>query len=230
MIVISLFSGIEGIGLAAEAVGWTVAATCEIESYPDQILQKRYPGSHTYHHKDIKTLTGEIIEHEISKRYGPQWRANGVMVAGGFPCQPYSIAGQRKGDEDDRALWGEMHRLVVEIGPDWVFGENVPGLVTMSDGLVLLNTVADLEASGYTVFSPNIVPACAVNAPHRRDRLFITAFRHGAEYNELLDRIYGDWDWRGAVSHFANGFPPAHTFSQPLGPRGGPHQQRPAEA
>lgn len=169
---ISLFSGIGGFDLAAEWAGWTNVASCEINPFGRRHLAYYWP--HAYHHDDIKTLTGDIIEHEAQKRYGPDWRTDGVILSGGFPCQPYSLAGKRLGKEDERHLWPEMLRVIREIKPDWIVGENVFGLINWSDGLVFNEVQTDLEAQGYEV-QAFVLPACAADAPHRRDRVWIVA-------------------------------------------------------
>ena len=174
---ISLFSGIGGFDLAAQWAGWTNVASCEINPFGRRHLEYYWPNA--YHHDDIKTLTGSIIEHEAQKRYGPDWRAGGVVLSGGFPCQPYSLAGKRLGKEDERHLWPEMLRVIREIQPTWIVGENVLGLVNWSDGLVFDEVHTDLEAAGYEVQS-YVLPACAADAPHRRDRVWIVAYRDSA--------------------------------------------------
>ena len=173
---ISLFSGIGGFDLAAHWAGWTNVASCEINPFGRRHLAYYWP--HAYHHDDIKTLTGSIIEHEAQKRYGHDWRTDGVVLSGGFPCQPYSLAGKRLGKEDERHLWPEMLRVIREIQPDWIVGENVFGLVNWSDGLVFDEVQTDLEAQGYEVQS-YVLPACAADAPHRRDRVWIVAHYKG---------------------------------------------------
>jgi len=173
---ISLFSGIGGFDLAAEWAGWTNVASCEINPFGRRHLAYYWPRA--YHHDDIKTLTGEKIEHEAQKRYGHDWRADGVVLSGGFPCQPYSLAGKRLGKEDERHLWPEMLRVIREIQPTWIVGENVFGLVNWSDGLVFDEVQTDLEAQGYEV-QAYVLPACAADAPHRRDRVWIVAHYKG---------------------------------------------------
>lgn len=169
---ISLFSGIGGFDLAAQWAGWDNLASCEINPFGRRVLSHYWPEA--YHHDDIKTLTGEIIDHEAQKRYGSDWRADGVILSGGFPCQPYSLAGKRLGKEDERHLWPEMCRVIREIKPDWIVGENVFGLVNWSDGLVFNEVQTDLETQGYEV-QAFVLPACAADAPHRRDRVWIVA-------------------------------------------------------
>lgn len=172
MIHIGLFEGIGGFGLAAHWAGWKTYATCEINPFGRRVLEHYWPGA--YHHGDIKTLDYGTIDVELSKRFGGKWRDDETIVTGGFPCQPFSVAGQRKGTEDDRHLWPEMLRVVREIGPDWVVGENVLGIVSWSDGLVFEQVQADLEAEGYEV-QPYVLPAASVDAPHKRYRVWFVA-------------------------------------------------------
>lgn len=160
MRMLDLFSGIGGISLAAEWAGIETVAFCEIEPFPQKVLKKHWPNVPIY--DDVRTLTKERLE------------ADGItpidIVCGGFPCQPYSIAGKRKGKEDDRDLWPEMFRVIQEIHPSWVVGENVANFVNME----LERTLSDLESEGYET-QTFIIPACAVNAPHKRDRTIILA-------------------------------------------------------
>ena len=173
---ISLFSGIGGFDLAAQWAGWDNLASCEINPFGRRVLSHYWPEA--YHHDDIKTLTGEKIQYEAQKRYGPDWRADGVILSGGFPCQPYSLAGKRLGKEDERHLWPEMCRVIREIKPDWIVGENVFGLINWSNGLVFNEVQTDLETAGYEV-QAFVLPACAADAPHRRDRVWIVAHAKG---------------------------------------------------
>jgi len=177
---ISLFSGIGGFDLAAQWAGWDNLASCEINPFGRRHLAYYWPEA--YHHDDIKTLTGSIINYEAQKRYGPDWRADGVILSGGFPCQPYSLAGKRLGKEDERHLWPEMCRVIREIKPDWIVGENVFGLVNWSHGLVFDEVQTDLEAQGYEV-QAFVLPACAADAPHRRDRVWIIAYADSIGYS-----------------------------------------------
>lgn len=187
MIHIGLFEGIGGFGLAAHWAGWKTYATCEINPFGRRVLEHYWPGA--YHHGDIKTLDYGTIDVELSKRFGGKWRDDETIVTGGFPCQPFSVAGQRKGTEDDRHLWPEMLRVVREIGPDWVVGENVLGIVSWSDGLVFEQVQADLEAEGYEV-QPYVLPAASVNAPHKRERVWFIAYSigNGHDRNERTER------------------------------------------
>ena len=159
---LDLFSGIGGFSLAAMRV-WgedhESIAFCEIEPYCQKVLAKHWPD--TPCHDDIRTLKGD--------QFGAV-----DLITGGFPCQPYSTAGLRRGSEDDRHLWPEMLRVIREAQPRWIVGENVRGLTNWNDGVVFDEVLSDLEAEGYAAQS-FLVPACAVDAPHRRDRVWIVA-------------------------------------------------------
>lgn len=157
----SLFSGIGGFDLAASWMGWENIFHCEWNEFGQKVLKYYWPNAISY---------GNIKETDFTKHRGAI-----DIISGGFPCQPYSNAGKRKGKEDDRHLWPEMLRAITEIQPRWVVGENVLGLVNWSGGLVFHEVQTDLEAAGYEVF-PYVLPACAVNAPHRRDRVWFVAF------------------------------------------------------
>lgn len=162
---LSLFSGIGGIDLAAHWAGMETVAFCERESYPVKVLQKNFPGVPIY--DDVKTLTkARLIADGII--------GNGRtidIVSAGYPCQPFSNAGKREGQNDDRHLWPEVKRLLEEIRPRWFVGENVAGHVTLG----LDDVLSDLGDIGYTA-QPIVIPAAAVSAPHRRDRVFIVGY------------------------------------------------------
>ena len=168
--VLDLFSGIGGFSLGLERAGMTTVAFCEIEPFPRKVLQKNFPGVPIY--DDVRKLTAERLRTDGIDRVD--------LICGGFPCQPFSVAGKQRGKEDNRHLWPEMFRLVQECQPDWVIGENVAGFVEMA----LCDVSADLEGAGYEV-QPFIIPACAVDAPHRRDRVWIVAYRKGGGLGEL---------------------------------------------
>lgn len=176
MLHISLFSGIGGFDLAAEWAGWTNIVSCEINPFGNKVLNHYWPDA--YHHDDIHTLTIEKINEKVAERFGQQWRTDDVVLTGGFPCQPYSLAGKRLGKEDERHLWPQMLRVIQEVKPTWIVGENVLGLVNWSDGLVFNEVQIDLEAQGYEV-QAYVLPACAADAPHRRDRVWIVAHAKG---------------------------------------------------
>lgn len=177
MKLISLFSGIGGFELAAEWAGWQNVVSCEINPFGRQVLNYYWPNA--YHHDDIKTLTFEKIDYELKQRFGENWNADDIILTGGFPCQPYSAAGKRLGKEDERHLWPEMLRVIREVQPKWVVGENVLGLVNWSGGLVFEEVQADLESEGYEV-QPYVLPAASVNAPHKRDRVWFVAYANSS--------------------------------------------------
>jgi DNA (cytosine-5)-methyltransferase 1 len=177
MIHMSLFSGIGGFELAAEWAGWQNVMSCEINTFGHKVLSHYWPGA--YHHNDVHTLNYELINEELTKRFGAEWRSNDVILTGGFPCQPYSVAGKRLGKNDTRHLWPEMLRIISEVNPTWVVGENVRGLVSWNGGVVFDEVQSDLEAIGYEVL-PFILPAASVNAPHKRDRVWFVAYRNSA--------------------------------------------------
>lgn len=158
---LSLFSGIGGLDLAAERAGFRTVGQCEWADYPRAVLEKHWPGLPRW--RDIRTLTGESFYEQTGLR-------TVTVLSGGFPCQPFSVAGKRRGKDDDRYLWPEMCRVISEIRPAWVVGENVAGIVNMALDQVL----SDLESIGYA-YQAFVIPACAVDAPHRRDRVAIVA-------------------------------------------------------
>ena len=152
---IDLFSGIGGFALAARWAGIETIQFVEIEPFCQKVLQKNFPGVPI--HDDIKTFKSDRFK-------------NVGLITGGYPCQPFSVAGKRKGEEDDRHLWPKMFEIIQNIRPNWVICENVYGHVSMG----LDEVLTDLENEAYTC-QTFIVPACAKNAPHRRDRVWIVA-------------------------------------------------------
>ena len=167
MRVLDLFSGIGGFSLGLERAGMETVAFCETDEFCRKVLAKHWPDVPCY--SDIRKLTGAIIEQEV----GPI-----DLISGGFPCQPFSQAGKRQGVADDRYLWPEMLRIIRGVRPHWVFGENVAGIVKMALNQVL----ADLEGLGYTCAPPFVIPACAVDAPHQRKRVWIVAHTAGTRH------------------------------------------------
>ncbi len=161
----SLFSGIGGFDLASEWMGWENVFHCEWNPFGQKVLNYYWPNSITYN--DITKTDFTIHRGRID------------IITGGFPCQPYSSAGKRLGKEDERHLWPEMLRAIREIQPTWVVGENVRGLTNWNGGLVFDEVQAELETQGYEV-TPFLLPACAVNAPHRRDRIWFIAYSASA--------------------------------------------------
>nr|UWI01425.1 MAG: C-5 cytosine-specific DNA methylase [Bacteriophage sp.] len=187
----SLFSGIGGFDYAAALLGWINIFDCEIDAFCRKVLEYHFPNS--VHYGDI------------TKQIFKEWRGKIDVLSGGFPCQPFSLAGQRKGADDNRYLWPEMLRVIREILPRWVVGENVAGILTMvqpgaevevggqaslfgedyrkrvlhRQEYVIETICRDLECEGYAV-QPLLIPACAVGAPHRRDRIWFIAHRTNA--------------------------------------------------
>ena len=210
----SLFSGFDAPSVAASWMGWKNAFHCEINPFCNEILKYWFPNSEHYE--------------DITKTDFRQWRGRIDILTGGFPCQPFSLAGQRKGADDNRYLWPHMLRAIREIRPAWVIGENVAGILTMvqpgeevevgsqatlfgednrkrvllQQEYVVETICKDLEREGYSV-QPLLIPACAVGAPHRRDRVWFVAHcadsgtkevRQKRKNNVLSDRIASDTD------------------------------------
>lgn len=166
---LSLFSGIGGLDLAAEWAGITTVGQCEWADYPTKVLEKHWPDVPRW--RDIRTLTGESFYERTGLRTVD-------IISGGFPCQPFSVAGKQRGKEDDRYLWPEMVRVIKELRPTWVIGENVAGIVKMA----LPDILFELEACGYRTRT-FLIPACAVGARHRRYRVAIVGYsKHNGLY------------------------------------------------
>lgn len=178
----SLFSGIGGFDLAAQWMGWSNVFYVERDPFCQRVLRHHFPQSELY--EDIKEFDGTAYAGRVD------------IISGGFPCQPFSAAGNRRGTSDDRYLWPEMFRVITEVRPKWVVAENVRGLLSWNDGLVLDTVCADLEGEGYEVF-PVVLPAASVNAPHRRDRIWIVAYRH----NGLGKQSHEEVQPRGNAAH-----------------------------
>lgn len=192
MLHISLFSGIGGFDLASEWMGWKNIVSCEINPFCNSVLKHYWPDA--YHHNDIKTLTYEKINKELNKRFGIRWRTDDIVLTGGFPCQPYSVAGKRLGKDDERHLWPEMLRTIREIQPKWIVGENVLGLLSWNDGMVFEEVQSQLEAEGYKV-QAFILPACSVNAPHRRDRIWFVAYSTNSRCRRWKNKQCKSREW-----------------------------------
>jgi DNA (cytosine-5)-methyltransferase 1 len=161
---VSLFTGIGGIDLAAERAGFETVLQVERDPYALQVLEKHWP--------DVPRIT------DVRKVNSESVRGSITVVSGGFPCQPFSAAGKRRGVEDDRYLWPELLRIVEEIRPAWVVGENVSGLLSIDGGLEIERMLASLEARDYEIVGVLHYPAAGVGAPHKRDRVFIVAHSH----------------------------------------------------
>ena len=197
----SVFSGIGGPEIAATMLGWENVFHCEINPFGKAVLDYWYPNSKSYE--------------DITKTDFTEWRGKVDVLTGGFPCQPFSYAGRRRGAEDDRYLWPHMFRCIDQVRPTWVVAENVAGILTMveqgevfkvagtatlfdafddlrgryelRETFTLQRICTDLESHGYAV-QPVLVPACAVGAPHRRDRVFIVARRIASDSDNCADR------------------------------------------
>jgi DNA (cytosine-5)-methyltransferase 1 len=165
--VLDLFSGIGGFTLGLDSTNFfETVKFVEKDKYCQKVLQKNFPNIPI--EEDIKNVKGKEGEADV--------------ICGGFPCQPFSVAGKQKGTSDDRHLWPEMFRLIREIKPKFVIGENVKNIINIQDGVVFETVCTDLESEGYEVQSFNI-PAAGVGAPHRRERVWIVAY---AERNGQL--------------------------------------------
>jgi DNA (cytosine-5)-methyltransferase 1 len=156
----SLFSGIGGFDLASEWMGWENVFHCEWNPFGQKVLKHYWPMAESFE---------DITKSDFTKY------ANTIdILTGGFPCQPFSHAGQRKGTDDERYLWGEMLRAIQEIKPKYVVAENVFGITTLDGGLVFNQVCIDLEGEGYEV-QPFIIGAASKNAPHKRERCWFIA-------------------------------------------------------
>jgi len=171
----SLFSGIGGFDLGLEWAGMSVSWQVENEEFCLKILNKHWPEVPKY--GDVKQLTSENL-------------AKVDVLVGGFPCQPFSNAGQRGGEGDDRYLWPEMLRIIRELRPTWVIGENVPGIKNMALDQVL----SDLEEEGYSTRTFNI-PACGLDAPHKRERVWIVGHAEGQRFEREWSH-YTEKGWK----------------------------------
>ena len=176
---IDLFSGIGGFALACRWAGIETIAFCEIEKYAQRVLRKNFPGIRIF--EDVRQFPATEFREPF-------------LLTGGYPCQPFSQAGKRRGAEDDRHLWPSMFGIIRTSRPTWILAENVAGHVTLGLDQVL----ADLESEDYAV-QPIIVPACAVDAPHRRDRVWIIANAENKrgccknEYEECFKQDREEW-------------------------------------
>ena len=169
----SLFSGIGGFDLAAHWMGWDNTFHCEWNPFGQKVLKHHFPNSISYN--DITKTDFTIHEGRID------------ILTGGFPCQPYSSAGERLGKADERHLFPEMLRAIKEIKPKWIIGENVRGLVSWGGGVVFHEVCSDLEREGYEV-QPFLIPAASKDAPHRRERIWFIAYSDGIRSGQSGDR------------------------------------------
>ena len=202
----STFSGIGASEVAAEMLGWKNIFHCEINPFCRKVLDYHFPDTESYE--------------DITKTNFGKWRGRITVLSGGFPCQPFSYAGKRRGSQDDRYLWPYMLKCIEQIRPTWFVGENVAGITTMAfpgqdvkvgeqadlfgegncinvyekrERYVLHEIISQLEGIGYSV-QPFIIPACAVGAPHRRDRVFIVAHASIGRRGEIHEQIQSEFD------------------------------------
>jgi DNA (cytosine-5)-methyltransferase 1 len=186
---LDLFSGIGGFAYAADQVfGDIEHVFVEYDPFCQRVLKKHWPEANIY--GDIRQFNSDTLYTGLERRQqkqtkrqrgqpdrnGPDQAQRPFILTGGFPCQPFSAAGLRRGTADDRHLWPEMLRVIRDFRPTWVIAENVRGLLTWNEGMVFEQVCADLEASNYEV-QPFVIPAVSVNAPHRRDRVWFVANR-----------------------------------------------------
>lgn len=204
----SLFAGIGGLDLGLERAGMTCRWQVEINPFCQRVLAKHWPNVQRY--EDVR----DCGRHNL---------APVDLICGGFPCQPHSVAGQRRGAEDDRNLWPEFLRVVKELRPSWVLAENVPGIVS----LYLDTVLADLEREGYTCWALDL-PACAFGAYHKRARIFVVAYANTGRSPQATPRICPRGDATESMVQ-----PMAHSVSRgcagqglPVRPRG-PHKAAP---
>lgn len=177
----SLFSGIGGFDLAAEWMGWENKFHCEWNPFGQKILKYYWPNAISY--EDITKTDFTIHRGRID------------ILTGGFPCQPFSVAGKQKGTEDERHLWPEMLRAIREVKPRFVVAENVPGIVSWSDGMVFEQVQIDLESEGYEV-QAYILPAASVNAPHNRSRTWFIAYSDGRRRGSWKRKRINNFGWK----------------------------------
>jgi len=196
--VLDLFSGLGGFSLGLERTGhFETVAFCDNDKFSKAILDKHWKGIKVY--EDVREITEE------------KFKEDGIefpdIITGGFPCQPFSVAGKQKGTSDDRHLWPEMFRIIKTFKPRFVIGENVRGIVNIQDGVVFETVCTDLESEGYEV-QPFNIPAAGVGAPHRRERIWFIAIREESVVNSDNIRFKQhsttkeETSWRGTSATF----------------------------
>ena len=198
-----LFAGVGGFSLAAKWMGWENIFQVEKDEWCRNRLKMNFKGTDIY--GDIKEFKGKKYRGQID------------VLSGGFPCQPFSVSGQRKGKGDDRYLWPEMLRVCQEIRPRFIVAENVPGIISMELDKVL----TDLENENYTCWPPIVIPACAVGADHRRDRVWIVAHTHGSRRKPFLQGVKANSNKKRRISekshsHFLTAEQFEKSYAEPL--------------
>lgn len=200
---LDLFSGIGGFSLGLERTGgFETVAFCEYDEKAQKVLKKHWPNVPIY--KDVRTL---------------DYDGTVDIITGGYPCQPFSVAGKRKGAEDDRHLWPAMFSLIKKHRPTWVIGENVAGHINMG----LDSVLTDLESEGYGTRA-FVIPACAVNAPHRRDRLWIVGHSEhdGSSSCGNIGQFQGEPEWtQTTIFEFEGASEPTTSMENTRHRRGG---------
>ena len=197
----SLFAGIGGFDLGLERAGMTCSWQVELNNYATRILEKHWPL--VERHRDVR----ECGAHNLKPV---------DLICGGFPCQPHSFAGKRQGSNDDRDLWGEFARIIRVLEPSWVLAENVSGVLSSESGRYFGSILRDLASLGYAV-QWECLPAAAVGAPHRRERIWIIAKRmvpdadcfgfQGGLHREIQRLAEMSRQPAGGSAHWANGWP-----------------------
>ena len=175
---LSLFSGVGGLDIAAEAAGFVTVGQCEFANYPTRILEKHWPDVPRW--RDVKDLNAESFR----RRTGLE---TVVCISGGFPCQPHSLAGKRQASADEHDLWPEYRRNIGEIKPRWVVAENVLGLLSSEDGRFFRGILRDLSELGFDV-GWCAYPASWVGAIHRRERVFTVAHYRGERRERVCEK------------------------------------------
>jgi len=196
--ILDLFSGIGGFSLGFDRASMQTAAFCEIDPFCRQVLKRHWPTTPIY--DDIRQLNQRRLQHDGITSID--------IICGGYPCQPFSVAGKQRGEADPRHLWPEMYRLIREIRPRWVVCENVGGHVECG----LDSVLSDLDAANYASWA-FVIPACAVGAPHRRDRVWIIAHAAGVRLQgplgpyrrQSLEELPSETVWRELPAPFTCG-------------------------
>ena len=208
--ILDVCSGIGGFSLGLEATGgFDTVAFCEYDEFCRKVLNKHWPDVPIY--KDLKEIGNEPTR--LIQEFD--------LICGGIPCQPFSLAGKQKGKADDRHLWPEMFRVIAQSRPCWVVGENVPGII----GLGIDEVLSDLESEGYAC-STFILPACAVDAPHRRDRVWVVAHADrkiepdgSLDEREMARQLVADAESQRVERHASAGIEKSHPSTGPRVPR-----------